>query len=43
LIEAKMQEVGIKPRVVSTPAPVIDLMAALKRSLAQEVPTVKGC
>jgi DNA end-binding protein Ku len=26
----------IKPRAVSTPSPVIDLMAALKRSLAQE-------
>jgi len=28
----------IKPRAVSTPSPVIDLMAALKRSLAQEPP-----
>jgi uncharacterized protein YbjT (DUF2867 family) len=28
----------IKPREVSAPAPVIDLMAALKRSLAQEGP-----
>src|SRR5438105_8683205 len=36
LIEAKMKGLTIKPRAVSTPSPVIDLMAALKRSLAQE-------
>jgi DNA end-binding protein Ku len=36
LIDAKMKGLTIRPRVVSTPAPVIDLMAALKRSLAQE-------
>jgi DNA end-binding protein Ku len=36
LIEAKMKGLTIKPRTVSTPTPVIDLMAALKRSLAQE-------
>ena len=36
LIEAKMKGVTIEPRTVSTPSPVIDLMAALKRSLAQE-------
>jgi hypothetical protein len=36
LIEAKMKGMTIKPRAVSTPSPVIDLMAALKRSLAQE-------
>jgi non-homologous end joining protein Ku len=36
LIDAKMKGVTIEPRVVSTPSPVIDLMAALKRSLAQE-------
>src|SRR6202007_2614105 len=36
LIEAKTKGLTIKPRVVSTPSPVIDLMAALKRSLAQE-------
>jgi DNA end-binding protein Ku len=36
LIEAKMKGVTIEPRAVSTPAPVIDLMAALKRTLAQE-------
>jgi DNA end-binding protein Ku len=41
LIEAKMQGIAIKPRAVSTPPPVIDLMAALKRSLAQEAPTQK--
>ena len=35
LIEAKMKGLTIK-RAVSTPTPVIDLMAALKRSLAQE-------
>jgi DNA end-binding protein Ku len=42
LIEAKMKGLAIKPRVVSTPPPVIDLMAALKRSLAEEAPTPKG-
>jgi DNA end-binding protein Ku len=36
LIEAKMKGVTIEPRAVSTPSPVIDLMAALKLSLAQE-------
>jgi DNA end-binding protein Ku len=36
LIETKMKGLPIKPRAVSTPSPVIDLMAALKRSLAQE-------
>ena len=41
LIEAKMKGVAIKPRAVSTPSPVIDLMAALKRSLAQEAPAAK--
>ena len=38
LIEAKMKGLQIKPREISTPAPVIDLMAALKRSLVQEPP-----
>jgi len=33
LIEAKMKGLPITPREVSTPATVIDLMAALKRSL----------
>jgi DNA end-binding protein Ku len=42
LVEAKMMGVAIKPRAVATPAPVIDLMAALKRSLTQEAPTAKG-
>jgi DNA end-binding protein Ku len=41
LIEAKMKGVAIKPRAFSTPAPVIDLMAALKRSLGQEAPSVR--
>jgi len=41
LIEAKIKGLPIKPREVSTPAPVIDLMAALKRSLA-EAPSAKG-
>ena len=36
LIEAKMKGLTIEPRAVSTPLPVIDLMAALKRSLAHE-------
>ena len=36
LIAAKMKGLTIKPRSLSTPSPVIDLMAALKRSLAQE-------
>jgi len=36
LIEAKTKGLTIKPPAVSTPSPVIDLMAALKRSLAQE-------
>jgi DNA end-binding protein Ku len=38
LIEAKMKGLPIKLREVSAPPPVIDLMAALKRSLAQEAP-----
>jgi DNA end-binding protein Ku len=42
LIEAKMKGAAIKPREVATPAPVVDLMAALKRSLAQEMPPPKG-
>jgi DNA end-binding protein Ku len=40
LVEAKMKGVAIKPRAFSTPAPVIDLMAALKRSLRQEAPSM---
>jgi DNA end-binding protein Ku len=42
LIEAKIKGVAIKPRTVAAPAPVIDLMAALKRSLEQRAPTAKG-
>lgn len=42
LIEAKMKGLPIKPRAVETPAPVIDLMAALKRSLAQETPAARA-
>ncbi|MBV8090890.1 MAG: Ku protein [Alphaproteobacteria bacterium] len=38
LIDAKIKGLPIKPRPVSEPAPVIDLMAALKRSLAQDQP-----
>src|SRR5207244_166537 len=41
LIEAKVKGLPIKPREVSAPAPVIDLMAALKRSLVQEPPAAK--
>ena len=42
LIGAKIKGLPIKPREISTPAPVIDLMAALKRSLVQEPPAAKG-
>jgi DNA end-binding protein Ku len=42
LIEAKMTGVAIKPKEISAPPPVIDLMAALKRSLAQEAPAAKA-
>src|ERR1700730_14074863 len=42
LIEAKMKGLPITPREISTPAPVIDLMAALKRSLVQEPPAARG-
>ena len=38
LIEAKLKRLPLKLRQVITPPPVIDLMAALKRSLAQEMP-----
>src|SRR5439155_926032 len=38
LIEAKMKGLTIKPKEIAPPSPVIDLMVALKRSLAQEVP-----
>ncbi len=36
LIEAKMNGRPVKPKQIAPPAPVHDLMAALKRSLAQE-------
>jgi DNA end-binding protein Ku len=42
LIEAKMKGLPIEPRAVSAPPPVIDLMSALKRSLAQEAPGKGG-
>ena len=38
LIEAKMKGLTVKPREMAAPPPVIDLMAALKRSLTQEAP-----
>ena len=36
LIEAKMKGLTVKPKEIAAPPPVIDLMTALKRSLAQE-------
>jgi DNA end-binding protein Ku len=36
LIEAKMKGLPVQPKQIATPAPVLDLMSALKRSLAQE-------
>jgi len=42
LIEAKMKGLPVKPRAVIEPPPVIDLMAALKRSLAKESPAKAG-
>src|SRR6201981_2418828 len=36
LVEARVKGLTIKPRPLLTPSPVIDLMAALKRSLAQK-------
>ena len=36
LIEAKMKGLTVKAREIAAPPPVIDLMAALKRSLARE-------
>jgi hypothetical protein len=41
LIEAKLKGLPIKPKAASAPAPVIDLMAALKRSLAQQKTVAK--
>jgi DNA end-binding protein Ku len=40
LIEAKLKRLLLKLQQVITPPPVIDLMAALKRSLAREVPKI---
>src|ERR1700730_769342 len=42
LVEAKMKGVAIKPRAVTTTEPLIELMAALKRSLVQEPPAAQG-
>ena len=36
LIEAKMKGLPVRPREITPPRPVLDLMAALKRSLAHE-------
>jgi hypothetical protein len=36
-----MEGLTVKPREMAAPPPVIDLMAALKRSLAQEAPVSK--
>lgn len=36
LIEAKMKGLPVMPKEIAKPRPVVDLMAALKRSLAQE-------
>ncbi len=38
LIEAKMKGLPVKPQSVETPAPVVDLMSALRLSLAAENP-----
>ena len=42
LIEAKMKGLTVKPREMAAPPPVIDLMAALKRSLVQDAPASKA-
>jgi DNA end-binding protein Ku len=42
MIEAKMKGLPVKPRAVTEAPPVIDLMAALKRSLAKEAPASGG-
>ena len=36
LIEAKVKGLPVRPKRIAEPRPVVDLMAALKRSLAQE-------
>jgi DNA end-binding protein Ku len=38
LIEAKMKGLTVKAREIAAPPPVVDLMAALKRSLMQDAP-----
>jgi DNA end-binding protein Ku len=44
LIEAKIKGLPVRPKRIVSPPPVVDLMAALKRSLAQETAqeTAKG-
>ena len=42
LIETKLRGLPIRPREVIAPSPVIDLMVALKRSLAQHTPAISG-
>src|SRR5215469_1958736 len=42
LTEAKLRGLPIRPRKVIAPPPVIDLMAALKRSLAEDTPAISG-
>jgi DNA end-binding protein Ku len=41
LIEAKMKGLPVRPKQVASPRPVLDLMAALKRSLARETGAAK--
>jgi DNA end-binding protein Ku len=41
LIEAKMKGLPVRLKQIAEPRPVVDLMAALKRSLAQETATAK--
>jgi hypothetical protein len=38
LIEAKLKGLPLKTQPARAPAPVVDLMTALKRSLAQDMP-----
>jgi len=41
LIEAKLKGLPVRPKQIAEPRPVVDLMAAVKRSLAQETATAK--
>jgi DNA end-binding protein Ku len=41
LIEAKLKGLPVRPKRIAEPRPVVDLMAALKRSLAQETVPAK--